>query len=313
MSKHKWTTENIPDLTRKVIIVTGGNSGLGYESVKAFAEKGATVIMTCRSFEKGEAAKKEIGKTSGKIEVMELDLQDFKSIEKFAEKFKQKFDRLNVLLNNAGIMQTPYFKTKDGLEGQMGVNHFGHFKLTGLLMDLIEKTPKSRVVSVSSGGHKYKQAKMDFDNLLFENGTGYTPMKGYCRSKLANLLFTYELERKFKENNIDSIAVAAHPGGANTNLGQHVKDQLMWKIILRLMSFLVQEPAQGALPEIRACVDENVKGAEYYGPDGLMEMKGNPEKAKSSKDSHNKEHARKLWEISEKLTGIKYLLNHFNQ
>ncbi len=307
MKKQKWTTANIPDLTGKVIIVTGGNSGLGYESVKAFAEKGAEVILTSRSVEKGELAKKEIGNVKGKVVVMQLDLQDFASIEQFAENFKQKYDRLDVLLNNAGIMQTPYFKTKDGLEGQMGVNHFGHFKLTGLLMDLIKKTPKSRVVSVSSGGHKYKQAKMDFDNLLFENGTGYTPMKGYCRSKLANLLFIYELERKFKKNNIDSIAVAAHPGGANTNLGQHIEDKLMFKIMLRFFSFLVQEPAQGALPEIRACVDENVKGAEYYGPDGLLEMVGNPEKAKSSKDSHNKEDARKLWEVSEKLTGTNYL------
>ncbi|MCK5050452.1 MAG: SDR family NAD(P)-dependent oxidoreductase [Candidatus Cloacimonetes bacterium] len=307
MKKQKWTTANIPDLTEKVIIVTGGNSGLGYESVKAFAEKGAEVILTSRSVKKGEAAKKEIGKVKGKIEVMQLDLQDFASIEQFAEQFQQKHSRLDVLLNNAGIMQTPYFKTKDGLEGQMGVNHFGHYKLTGLLMDLIKTTPKSRVVSMSSAGHKYKQAKMDFDNLLFENGKDYTPMKGYCRSKLANLLFIYELDRMFKENNIDSIAVAAHPGGANTNLGQHVEDKLMWKIMLRFFSFLVQEPPQGALPEIRACVDENVNGAEYYGPDGLMEMKGNPEIVKSSKDSHNKEYARKLWEISEKLTGINYL------
>ena len=308
MSKQKWTTENIPDLTGKIIIVTGGNSGLGYESVKAFSEKGANVIMACRSIEKGKAAKNEIGNVKGKIEVMQLDLQDFNSIVKFAENFKQKYDRLDVLLNNAGIMQTPYFKTKDGLEGQMGVNHFGHFKLTGLLIDLIKNTAKSRVVNVSSGGHKYKQAKMDFENLLFENGKEYTPMRAYCRSKLANMLFTYELDRKFKKNNIDSIAVAAHPGGANTNLGQHIEDKLMFKILLRLFSFLVQEPAQGALPEIRACVGEDIKGAEYYGPDGFLEMIGSPDKAESSKDSHNKDHARKLWEISEKLTGISYVL-----
>ena len=307
MKKQKWTTVKIPDLKGKVIIVTGGNSGLGYESVKAFAEKGAEIILACRSVEKGEAAKNEIGSMKGKIKVMQLDLQDFTSIEQFAENFKQKYTRLDVLLNNAGISQTPYFKTKDGLEGQMGVNHFGHFKLTGLLMDLIKNTAKSRVVSVSSGGHKWKQAEMDFDNLLFENGTDYTPMKAYCRSKLANLLFTYELDRKFKKNNIDSIAVAAHPGGANTNLNKHMEDQLMGKIMLRLFSFIGQDAAQGALHEIRACVDENVKGAEYYGPGGLLEMKGPPDKVESSKDSHNKEHARKLWEISEKLTGINYL------
>ncbi len=306
MKKQKWTTANIPDLTGKIIIVTGGNSGLGYESVKAFSEKGATVIMTCRSLKKGEEAKIKIGNLNGKIEVMQLDLQDFKSIEIFSEKFKKKYDTLDVLLNNAGISTTPYFKTKDGLEGQMGVNHFGHFKLTGLLLDLIKKTPKSRVVSVSSGGHKFKQAKIDFDNLLFENGTDYTPMRGYCRSKLAVLLFTYELDRIFKEHNIDSIAVAAHPGGSKTNLLQHNEGKLSFKIMM-LFSFLINEPPQGALPGIRACIDKNVKGADYYGPNGFMEMKGDPELAESSKDSHNKEHACKLWEISEKLTGIKYL------
>ncbi len=307
MKQQKWTTADIPDLTGKVMIVTGGNSGLGYESVKAFSENGAEVILTSRSVEKGEVAKKQIGSVKGKVVVMQLDLQDFASIEQFAENFKQKHTRLDVLLNNAGISQTPYFKTKDGLEGQMGVNHFGHFKLTGLLIDLIKKTPKSHVVSVSSGGHKFEQAEMDFDNLLFENGTDYTPMKAYCRSKLANLLFTYELDRKFKKNNIDSIAVAAHPGGANTNLNNHMGDQLMWKIMLKVFSVIGQTPAQGALHEIRACVDENVKGADYYGPKRFMEMKGAPELAESSEASHNKEHARKLWEVSEKLTGVNYL------
>ncbi|HSM47278.1 MAG TPA: SDR family NAD(P)-dependent oxidoreductase, partial [Draconibacterium sp.] len=206
MNKENWSTTNIPDLTGKVIIVTGGNSGLGYESVKAFAEKGADVILTSRSVEKGEAAKKAIGKVKGNIIVLPLDLMDFSSIRSFTEKFQQKYKRLDVLLNNAGIMTTPYFLTKDGLEAQMGTNHFGHFALTGLLFGLIKNTPKSRIVNVSSMAHK--QGKMDFSNLLFENGKGYSPIKSYGRSKLANLLFTYELQRKMEASGIKSIAVA---------------------------------------------------------------------------------------------------------
>ncbi len=310
--KQPWTTDNITDLAGKVIIVTGGNGGLGYESVKVFANKGAEVIIACRSLQKGEVAKNKIGSVKGKVVVMQLDLADFKSIEKFAEEFKQKYDKLDVLLNNAGISQTPYFLTKDGLEGQMGVNHFGHFKLTGLLFELIKKTPRSRVVNMSSGGHKYKSAIMDFDNLLYENGKDYSPMGAYCRSKLAILLFTYELDRKFKKYGIDSIAVAAHPGGANTNLLDNMEANFLMKIVMKItIKFFVlfgiaQTPEQGALSEIRACVGENVKGGEYYGPKGKMDMEGPPELSESSEDSHNLEHARKLWEISEKLTGTNF-------
>jgi NAD(P)-dependent dehydrogenase (short-subunit alcohol dehydrogenase family) len=304
MKTENWTTTNIPDLTGKVIIVTGGNSGLGYESVKAFAEKGAEVILTSRSMEKGEAAKTKIGKAKGKIEVMELDLMDFASIKGFAENFKKKYNRLDVLLNNAGIMTTPYFLTKDGLEAQNGTNHFGHFALTGQLFDLIKNTPKSRIVNVSSMAHK--QGKMDFDNLLFENGKGYSPMKSYGRSKLMNLLFTYELQRKIKAAGIDSIAVAAHPGVSNTNLFQYLDKNFIFRLIKPLMSPFIQEQEMGALPEIRAAADPNVKGGEYYGPNGFNEMKGFPALVQSNKASHQLENAKKLWEVSEKLTGIKF-------
>jgi NAD(P)-dependent dehydrogenase (short-subunit alcohol dehydrogenase family) len=196
MKKENWSTTNIPDLTGKVIIVTGGNSGLGYESVKAFAEKGADVILTSRSVEKGEAAKKAIGKVKGNIIVLPLDLMDFSSIRSFTEKFQQKYKRLDVLLNNAGIMTTPYFLTKDGLEAQMGTNHFGHFALTGLLFGLIKNTPKSRIVNVSSMAHK--QGKMDFSNLLFENGKGYSPIKSYGRSKLSTCFSLTNCNEKWK-------------------------------------------------------------------------------------------------------------------
>ncbi len=304
MSKEKWTTENIPDLKGKVIIVTGGNSGLGYESVKAFAQNGAEVILTSRSIEKGEAAKTKIGKVKGNISVLQLDLMDFASIKTFADNFKKKYNRIDVLLNNAGIMTTPYFLTKDGLEAQNGTNHFGHFALTGHLFELIKNTSKSRVVNVSSMAHK--QGKMDFDNLLFENGKGYSAMKSYGRSKLMNLLFTYELQRKFENTGIESIAVAAHPGVSNTNLARFLEDKLIFKILKPLMSPFIQEQEMGALPEIRAAVDPNVKGGEYYGPDGFNEMKGFPVLVQSNVASHNLEDAKKLWVVSEKLTGVKF-------
>lgn len=304
MKKENWTTVNIPDLAGKVIIVTGGNSGLGYESVKAFAEKGAEVILATRLIEKGEVAKKAMGEVKGNISVLPLDLMDFSSIKSFTEKFQQKYKRLDVLLNNAGIMTTPYFLTKDGLEAQMGTNHFGHFALTGLLFGLLKNTSASRIINVSSMAHK--QGKMDFSNLLFENGKSYSPIKSYGRSKLSNLLFTYELQRRLESAGIGCIAVAAHPGVSNTNLARFLEDKLIFKILKPLIMPLMQSQDMGALPQIRASVDENVKGGEFYGPDGFNEMKGFPVLVKSNSASHNLEDARKLWEVSEKITGVKF-------
>ena len=306
MNNNKWTIKNIPDLKGKTIIVTGGNSGLGYESVKAFSLKGAEVILASRSLERGEDAKKMILKEQpdSKIFVMELDLGDMASVRNFAEKFKKQFKRLDILLNNAGIMMTPYFKTKDGFEGQFGTNHLGHYALTGLLMDYLYKTPGSRVVNVSSGAHK--QGKMDFDNLQFEQGKGYSPMKSYGRSKLSNLLFTYELQRKLEKTGSDTIAVAAHPGVATTNLGRYLEGKLLYKLIYPLFKRISQDQAMGALPQIRASVDPDVKPGEYYGPDGKREMKGYPVLVESNAASHNINDAAKLWDESEKLTGVRF-------
>ena len=180
----KWNLKNMNDLKGKVILVTGGNSGLGFESAKAFAGNGATVVLASRSNQKGETAKSKILEShpSGIIEVLELDLMDLESVTSFVKEFSAKYDRLDVLVNNAGIMMTPYFKTKDGFEGQMGTNHLGHFALTGLLLELIKSTPDSRVVNVSSNGHRF--GTMDFDNLLYEDGKEYTPMKAYGRSTI---------------------------------------------------------------------------------------------------------------------------------
>jgi len=304
--KENWTTENIPDLSGKIIIVTGGNSGLGFESVKAFAQKGAKVVLTSRSAEKGEKAKTEILKENpkGSVDLELLDMADLESIKKFSERIHQKYSQIDVLLNNAGIMTTPYFKTKDGFEGQVGTNHLGHFALTGLLLDLIQKTPNSRVVNVSSMAHK--QGDMNFDNLLFENGKGYSPIKAYGRSKLANLLFSYELQRFFETNNINSISVAAHPGVSQTNLARHLEDKLFFKILYPVFKIMTQDAAKGALPQIRASVHPEVKAGEYYGPSGFNEMKGSPVRVKSNAASHNREDAKKLWELSEKLTGVTF-------
>jgi len=304
MSKEKWTIDNMPDLTGRVIIVTGGNSGLGYESVKAFAEKGAEVILTSRDLEKGKAAKKEMtnGNINGNVKVMQLDLMDKVSIKKFVENYKKNYDKLDVLLNNAGIMTTPYHLTRDGLEAQNGVNHFGHFMLTGLLFDMIKSTPGARIVNVSSNAHK--QGKMDFDNFLFEEGKGYSPIKSYGRSKLSNLLFTLELQNRFKNKNINALAVSAHPGVAETNLAVHLEKKWWFKLLTPIFKLMAQSQDQGALPQIRAAVDPGVKGGEYYGPH--KGMKGHPVVVKSNAASHNKEDAKKLWDLSQEIMGIRF-------
>ena len=213
MSK-KWTVNDIPDLTGKVIIVTGGNSGIGFEAAKEFARKGAQTILACRSMDKAQTALHEIQAEipNAPVAIMQLDLASLTSVHQFADEFKGKYDRLDVLVNNAGIMMVPYGTTEDGFERQMGTNHLGHFALTGLLMDLLLKTLHSRVVNVSSNGHT--SGVMDFDNLLFAGGQDYSPMTAYGRSKLANLLFTSELQRRYEAAGSSAIAVAAHPGAS---------------------------------------------------------------------------------------------------
>lgn len=307
MAKNNWTFDNIPDLQGKTIIVTGGNSGLGYESVKAFAQKGAKVILACRNLAKGEKAKSDIlsEKPKGDIQVMQLDLANLASVKTFAEQFKQQNKQLNVLLNNAGIMATPNIKTDDGFEAQIGTNHLGHFALTAHLLPLLKATPMSRVVNVSSLAHK--GGKMDFDDLMFEKGRKFKPMSAYGQSKLANLLFTYELQRFFETNNIDCIATAAHPGGSNTRLANHFETGWLMTQVSKIARGAMQSAAVGALPQIRASVDENVKGGDYFGPSGIGEMFGYPVLVKSNTTSHKVEDAKRLWDISESLTGVKYL------
>jgi NAD(P)-dependent dehydrogenase (short-subunit alcohol dehydrogenase family) len=296
-----WTTADIPDLSGKVAIVTGANSGIGYETALELAQKGATVVMACRSLLKAESAANEIRQTnpSGEVVVMKLDLGDLDSVRDFAAAFQARYDRLDLLINNAGIMVPPYGKTAQGFETQIGVNHLGHFALTGLLLDVLLRTSQSRVVTVSSGSHRFGQ--MDFADLHWERKT-YKPNPAYGQSKLANLLFTYELQRKLAAAGRDTIAVAAHPGWTETNLQQHSG------LASFLNPFFAQPQPMGALPTLRAAVDPSADGGEYYGPAGFMEMRGYPVVVESNEASHNLADARRLWQVSERLTGVTFEL-----
>ena len=301
-----WTVENIPDLSGKIIIITGANSGIGYESAREFARKGAEVIVASRNPEKAERAIVRIREDlpAAKLKFIELDLANLASIRKFTEEFKLDYTRLDILLNNAGIMLVPFGKTVDGFERTVGTNHLGHFALTGLLLDVLSATPGARVVNVASNAHY--AGEMDFNNLLFENG-GYAPMKAYGRSKLANLLFTYELQRRFQSSGQDVVALAAHPGISATELANHLFFNLISWIIQPAMKLIFQSSSMGALPSLRAAADSEALGGQYYGPDGKGEKSGYPIVVDSNSASKNEDDARKLWKISEELTGIKYL------
>ncbi|MCP5094557.1 MAG: SDR family NAD(P)-dependent oxidoreductase [Chloroflexi bacterium] len=299
-----WTTANMPDLAGKVIIVTGANSGIGFEAAKEFARKGAQTILACRSMDKAQVALAEIQAEipNASAEIMQLDLASLASVRQFAAAFKEKYDELDVLVNNAGIMMVPYGTTEDGFERQFGTNHLGHFALTGLLLDLLVSTPNARVVNVSSTGHR--AGRMDFDNLMYVDGDGYSPMRAYGRSKLANLLFTYELQRRFTAAGINAIATAAHPGGSNTNLGNHLGNQGVLKFFRPVVERLMQSAAMGALPTIRAATDPGAAGGDYFGPGGRMEQAGYPILVQSNAASHNVADAKQLWAVSEELTAV---------
>jgi NAD(P)-dependent dehydrogenase (short-subunit alcohol dehydrogenase family) len=301
-----WTTENIPDLTGKVAIVTGANSGIGYETAVAFAEKGATVIMACRNLEKSQAALDQLRAEvpGADVELMRLDLASLASVRQFVDEFQEKYERLDLLINNAGIMMVPYGTTEDGFERQFGTNHLGHFALTGLLLDTILATPGARVVNVSSTGHRF--GRMDFDDLMYEDGNGYSSNGAYGRSKLANLLFTYELQRRFEAVGAEAMATAAHPGGTNTNLQDEIGERWYVKPFVPLMRMVMQSADMGALPTIRAAVDPDAEGGNYYGPGGFMEQRGYPVLVQSSGASHNLADAQRLWQVSEELTGVSF-------
>lgn len=296
MSKH-WTVNDIPELNGKVAIITGANSGIGYETAKALAEKGAHVVMACRNMDKAEQAKSDIRQSvsTGELTIIQLDLADLASVKSFAEKFKAEYKQLNYLINNAGVMIPPFTKTQDGFEVQFGANHLGHFALTGHLVEILQVTPQARIVNVSSSAHRMGQ--INFENLQAEKG--YNAGRAYGQSKLANLLFTRELNRRLASQGSDLMATSAHPGWTITGLQKGFMHSLS--------RVIGQTPPMGALPTLMAAIDPNAERNDYYGPSGFAEMRGYPKKVGMTNAAKDDAVAKRLWEVSEKLTSTTYL------
>ncbi len=292
-----WTTADIPDQSGRIAVVTGANSGIGLETARALAEKGAHVVLACRNQEKGAAALEDIraGHDGASLELLPLDLASLDSVRAFAEAFTAKHDRLDILVNNAGVMMTPAdAKTADGFEMQFGTNHLGHFALTGLLLERLLAADKPRVVNVSSNAHKV--GKIDFDNL--DAARGYSKVGAYCQSKLANLLFSLELRQRLEERGHDVVVASSHPGWASTNL--------MDGVFALATRMLAQSSLAGALPSLYAATAPDVESLEYFGP-AWFDMIGAPKRAKTTKSAQDADTARRLWSVSEELTGVSYL------
>ena len=303
-----FTTADIPTLAGKTMLVTGANSGLGLETAKALAGKGAHVVLACRDQAKGRAAEASIRTThpSASTELLALDLASLADIRRAADELKGRHARLDVLVNNAGVMALPYRRTADGFEMQIGTNHLGHFALTGLLLDRLLATPGARVVTVSSGFHRLGSIRFDDPN--WERG--YAKWPAYGQSKVANLLFAYELQRKLAAKGVDAISVAAHPGYAATNLqtaGPKMEGARLVEWISDIGNrIFAQSAAAGALPSLYAATMPDVRGGDYWGPNGLGEMRGTPKKCRSNAHSRDEAVAARLWAVSQDLTGVRY-------
>lgn len=303
----RWTEASIPDLTGRTFVVTGATSGLGWETARALAQHGAHVLVGARNHRKAQEAIARVAETDprGTMAPLVVDLGDLDSVALAAEHVLAEQPRLDGLVNNAGIMWTPYGTTKQGFEQQLGVNHLGPFALTGRLLPLLLATEHSRVVAVSSTGHR--PGRIDFDDLQSERG--YSPYAAYFQSKLANLLFTAELHKRLEAAGSSTIAVAAHPGGSNTNLGHESPGGvrgLMLQLTRPLTPLFTQSAAMGALPQLRAATDPTVEGNQYYGPGGFGEVRGHPVLVDRSDRAKDGETAARLWTVSVELTGVDY-------
>lgn len=299
MENKKWGIQNIPEQKDKTIIITGATSGLGKEATRVFAMKNATIIMAVRNTPKAKIVASEIRKeyANVKIDIRSLDLSCLDSISSFSKGVLEDYKNLDILINNAGIMMCPYSKTKNGFETQMGTNHLGPFALTGLLMPLLMSTKNARIVSTSSVAHN--QGDIDFTDINWEKRK-YNTNKAYSDSKLANLYFSYELKRRLENVENPPLVVTAHPGGTKTDLARHSG---IFNVFMNLLFLPVEK---GVLSTLRAATDVNAKSGDYYGPGGFMQVRGFPELAQSSKMSHNLTNAKRLWELSEQLTGVQY-------
>ena len=306
-----WTADGIPDQSGKTVLVTGGNSGLGYETVLQLARKGARVLLAARDRGRGAAALERLGAEApgNQAELAEIDLADLTSVERFAAGFLAGGEGLDLLINNAGVMAIPHRETTaQGYERQFGTNHLGHFALTGRLLPALARRPGGRVVTVSSNRHKSAK-RIDFDDLQAEHG--YRPWGAYDQSKLANAMFVLELDRRLRAVGLDIVSAGAHPGFAHTNLQVSGPRSGGTSLVARGMGLatrLFAQPARdGALPTLYAATAADVHGGDYFGPDGPGEMRGHhPKLVQFSAAAHDQAAAARLWAVSEELTGVTY-------
>jgi NAD(P)-dependent dehydrogenase (short-subunit alcohol dehydrogenase family) len=300
----QWTTADVPDQRGRVAVVTGANSGIGLKVAAALADKGAHVVLAVRNVSSGEETAKRIRihNPHADVAVQALDLSSLDSVRAAASALTDAYQHVDILINNAGVAMTPKATTVDGFELQFGTNHLGHFALTGLLLGRLLPVADSRVVTVSSLGHRVR-ATIDFNDLGAERN--YDMAAAYNRSKLANLLFTYRLQDKLASTGSKTIAVAAHPGSSRSGL---LRNSPSWLRVVTtiLRPILFQSAEMGALPTLRAATDPEVVGGEFYGPGGFAEQRGYPRQVSSSTMSHDVELQRHLWRVSEQLTGVSY-------
>lgn len=308
----KWTEQNIPDLGGKVALVTGANSGLGLATAGALAAKGAQVVISCRSADKAAQATTDIRRSvpEAKLDFLPLDLADLESVREAAATFQLRYSQLDLLINNAGVLGLPYTQTKDGFEMLFGTNHLGHFALTGLLIGTLRATPEARIVTVSSVAAR--SGELPLEDLNWKQRK-YSRAGAYGQSKLANLVFALELERRLRRAGIKAISVASHPGYAATNvvfarnatptLGRHI-----WNLIARIGNALIAQPAAlGALPSLYAATASDVRGGDYLGPSGPGEFRGYPRRVKPTELAQDLNLGDGLWKKSQQLTGVNLL------
>ena len=298
-----WTSKQLPDMSGRVAVITGGNSGIGRAVATVLAQRGAATILACRDLSRGRAAAEAIRRSGamGSVDVLSIDLGSLASIRQASAAFHSTYDRVDLLINNAGVMLVPYGTTADGFERHFGISHLGHFAWTGLLYDCLRATNGSRIVTVSSLGHA--RHGIDFDNLMFESG-GYTPARAYARAKLANLLFTQELQRRL--SGTGSLALAAHPGGAPTSLGRQLDERRLWRMARPFLECISQSVEAAAQPILRAATDPDAIGGTLYGPGGRLGFRGPPRVVKLHACAVDRAVSTHLWEVSERLTGVQF-------
>ena len=308
LRRQRWTAADVPDQSGRVAVVTGANTGLGLETARELARRGATVVLACRDLAKAQAAaeriRDEIGSAS--LQTVRLDLASLASVREASDQLRADHPTIDLLINNAGVMAVPTLqRSEDGHELTFATNHLGPFALTGRLLDRVLAVPDSRIVTVSSIGHR--DGSMHFDDLELERD--YHPWHAYWQSKLANLLFTYELHARLQAASAGTAAVAAHPGNARTELWRWTPKltRTLYRPRLRSLTFwFAQSAPMGALATLRAATDPNARSGDYYGPPGRLQYTGYPTRVDSSTDSHDVEAQRRLWTISEQLTGVSY-------